>query len=187
MCPKLQEHTFMDRKTIFTFIAIYGFVGGIGVFATSDAPRQEAPAPETTSSFIVQGESLTSVTAIVRSVGGDITHELGVIRSVGAMLTAAEAASLRTHADIRRVYGNGSIEVAGKPGGGNDPNNDPQGGDGGNGIQETHYPTPITRREYSPTACMSPASMAAVSVSQCWIPGFGITMASSTIQPVMRA
>jgi hypothetical protein len=116
MCPKLQEHTFMDRKTIFTFIAIYGFVGGIGVFATSDAPRQEAPAPETTSSFIVQGESLTSVTAIVRSVGGDITHELGVIRSVGAMLTAAEAASLRTHADIRRVYGNGSIEVAGHPG-----------------------------------------------------------------------
>jgi serine protease AprX len=105
----------MNRKSVFTCAAIYSMTAGIAFFASSDTLREEAPAPEATSSFIVQGGSLESIAAIVQSVGGDITHELGVIKAVGADLTAAEVSSLRAHPEVRRLYSNESVEVAGKP------------------------------------------------------------------------
>ena len=38
--------------------------------------------------YIVQGKSTEAVEAAVRSVGGSITHELNIIRAVGALLHA---------------------------------------------------------------------------------------------------
>jgi hypothetical protein len=162
MCSTFQEYKVMISRAVLTFIAICSFAASAAFFFGVNDEINATSVVGQPASYIVQGKSADSVAAIVQSVGGDITHELGVIRAVGATLTPAQAEALRLHSDVQRLYGNGSIEVAASR-------------------------KPITRREYSPTACMSPASMAAVSVSQCWIPGFGITMASSTIQPVMRA
>jgi hypothetical protein len=156
MCSTFQEYKVMISRAVLTFIAICSFAASAAFFFGVNDEINATSVVGQPASYIVQGKSADSVAAIVQSVGGDITHELGVIRAVGATLTPAQAEALRLHSDVQRLYGNASRK-------------------------------PITRREYSPTACMSPASMAAVSVSQCWIPGFGITMASSTIQPVMRA
>jgi len=55
---------------------------------------------------IVQGADMASVMAAVRAVGGEVTHELGVINAVGARLTPGQVdrleavdTSLRLHAD----------------------------------------------------------------------------------------
>ena len=80
-----------------------------------------------TSSFIVQGSSLADAKALVVGQGGEITHELGVIRAVAADLTPAQVAQLRDADGIRRVYDNGTIETAAKPNkdSGGDPGTDP--------------------------------------------------------------
>lgn len=41
----------------------------------------------TKATYIIQGPSLIGVKSAVAAVGGEITHELGVIRAVGARLT----------------------------------------------------------------------------------------------------
>jgi serine protease AprX len=143
MCSTFQEYKVMISRAVLTFIAICSFAASAAFFFGVNDEINATSVVGQPASYIVQGKSADSVAAIVQSVGGDITHELGVIRAVGATLTPAQAEALRLHSDVQRLYGNGSIEVAGKPGGGNDPNNDPQGGDGGNGIQETHYPTRV--------------------------------------------
>ena len=42
----------------------------------------------------------------VEAVGGRVTHELGIIRAVGADLTPKQLAALRDHADVRRIFDN---------------------------------------------------------------------------------
>ena len=71
--------------------------------------------PTTVNSYIVQGTSLANVKALVIEQGGDITHELGVIRAVAADLTAGQVAELVDAEGIRRVYDNGAVETAAKP------------------------------------------------------------------------
>jgi hypothetical protein len=114
-----------------------------------------------TSSYIVQGESAQSVAALVQSAGGEVTHELGIIRSVGATLTAAEAASLRIHAGVRRVYGNEAIEV-------------------------TPSLKRITRRWSTPMRLTQWVSQVRESALLYSIPACGSTMASNMIPPALR-
>ena len=90
--------------------------------------------------YVIQGHDMTTVKAAVPDVGGEVTHELGIINAVGAQLDARQLALLKEQDSVRGVYGNGPIEVAGKPdkgSGGSDS------GGGGNGVLvlETHYPT----------------------------------------------
>ena len=61
------------------------------------------------------GPSLETATNAVQIVDGEITHELGVIDAVAAELTARQLEALRRTAGILRIYGNGTIETAGKP------------------------------------------------------------------------
>ncbi|MDH5620139.1 MAG: hypothetical protein OEZ11_16120 [Gammaproteobacteria bacterium] len=72
----------------------------------------QSPAPMTEGSYIIEGRSLEAVVTAMTVVDGEITHELGVIRAVGATLTPAQVEALRARAGIQRIYGNGSIEVA---------------------------------------------------------------------------
>lgn len=66
-------------------------------------------------SYIIQGQSLASVRTLVTDLGGEITHELGVINAVAADLNAGQVAELRSNDAIRKVYGNGTIGTAGTP------------------------------------------------------------------------
>ena len=50
---------------------------------------------ELQASYIVQGTNPTMAADAVRSVGGEITHELGVIRAVGARLTPSQTEQLK--------------------------------------------------------------------------------------------
>ena len=68
----------------------------------------EAPvAPSTesgeagTESVIVQGAAMESLVAAVHAVGGRVTHELGIIRAVGAEVTPEQLAALRKVEGLR--------------------------------------------------------------------------------------
>src|SRR6185369_1861299 len=50
--------------------------------------------------------------ALVRSVGGTITHELGVINAVGARIDPAQARLLRTRDPQIRMYADRRFELA---------------------------------------------------------------------------
>ncbi|MGB1254087.1 MAG: hypothetical protein ACPG8W_25985 [Candidatus Promineifilaceae bacterium] len=54
--------------------------------------------------YIVQGESLASVKSAVAAVGGQVTHELGLIDGVGALLTEAQQAELASQASIHSIF-----------------------------------------------------------------------------------
>lgn len=103
------------------------------VLAGSYALRESAVGPETAASYILQGTSLEAVSTLVQHAGGEITHELGVIRAVAANLTPSQVEALEHERSVRRVYGNGAIELAGKPGTGGS-------GNGGNyTVSDTHF------------------------------------------------
>ena len=72
---------------------------------------------EALTSVIVQGKDLASVRAAVESVGGEITHELGIIRSVGARVTSSQREQLGVSAAVQHVYSDlPEIRVAGSQG-----------------------------------------------------------------------
>ncbi len=74
--------------------------------AESAAPAEPAAPDETgeATPFIVQGTDLAAVTAAVKEVGATVTHELKIIRAVGARLTAAQRAALEQHPAVTRIY-----------------------------------------------------------------------------------
>lgn len=53
--------------------------------------------------YIVQGADLSSAKAAVLQAGGQVTHELGVIRAVGAQLTPQQLDALRAAAPELRI------------------------------------------------------------------------------------
>ncbi len=84
--------------------------------ACSTAPTGADLAPETaTVAVIVQGRDLSAVAEAVRQVGGEITHELGIIRAAGAELTAAQRAALEQHAAVTRIYEDRKVAVDSAP------------------------------------------------------------------------
>ncbi len=74
--------------------------------------RQPAAEDERPLSVIVQSAHSESAAAAVRAVGGEITHELGIIRAVAATLTPEQLTRLRNRPGVR-IYDNRTAEVAG--------------------------------------------------------------------------
>jgi hypothetical protein len=70
------------------------------------------PGPAQQQSMIVQGTDLASVKAAVLSVGGEITHELRIIKSVGANLTDDQLQKLRGIKGIRKLYENSGVTTS---------------------------------------------------------------------------
>ena len=98
--------------------SIAGLALGVGLLSAVVLPRLSGEPP--TASYIVQGASLAEVRSAVEALGGEITHELGVIRAVGARLTPAQHQALRRSEAVRRLYDNGRVETARKPVNGSD-------------------------------------------------------------------
>ncbi|MDH3429927.1 MAG: hypothetical protein OEQ14_07915, partial [Gammaproteobacteria bacterium] len=101
----------MRHHNRIAIIAGIVLLAGLGILRSPSALQDES-----TASFIVQGKSLDAVKSLVAIHGGELTHELGVISAVAADLTAGQVADLRSHRDVRRVYGNETVEVAAKGG-----------------------------------------------------------------------
>ena len=60
---------------------------------------------------IVQASDVETATALVRRVGGQVTHELGIINAVGATLSLLQISRLQARSGVR-VYGNRQLELA---------------------------------------------------------------------------
>lgn len=78
-------------------------LGSIALLMPGKMQRQSA---------IVQGTDLATAREAVLSVGGEITHELGIIKSVGANLSKAQMQKLRGIKGIRKVYQNSEVETS---------------------------------------------------------------------------
>ena len=70
-----------------------------------------APPAEATTSVIVQASDTATATRLVDSVGGTVTHELGIIRAAGARLTATQRDRLAGMQGVLRLYENGRVLV----------------------------------------------------------------------------
>jgi serine protease AprX len=133
----------MNKRAVVFIACTSSLVAAVAaILLISQVPNNEPSQPiATVNSYIVQGQSMEAAATAVRSLDGEITHELGVIRAVAAELTLAQVAALRAADGIRRIYDNGSVETAGKPNKDGNTN-----GSGNNTVYETHYPT-LTRAD----------------------------------------
>lgn len=66
---------------------------------------------ETAAAYIVQGKSVERVSELIAEVGGEVTHELEIIRAVGARLTDGQRDTLAEHPEITRIWRDRQAEV----------------------------------------------------------------------------
>ena len=85
----------------------------LGLALLGTAAWVQMPGPVATQAFIVQGSDLAAARAAVLAVGGQITHELGIIGAVGARLTKAQAEALHGRPQVRAVFADGELQVSG--------------------------------------------------------------------------
>jgi len=74
-------------------------------------------AQDQTRSVLVQGPDLRTVAAAVRAVGGEITHDLGIINAVGAQLTRRQLQRLEATHGSFQIHTDRAITVAGQKAG----------------------------------------------------------------------
>ena len=65
------------------------------------------------SAVILKGHDIAAVEAAVLAVGGEVTHRLSIIDSIGANLTATQIELLRDHPSINGAFADGVVETAG--------------------------------------------------------------------------
>ena len=73
----------------------------------------QAGGQDEATSVLVQGHDLETVAAAVRAVGGEITHELGIINAVGTKLTARQLRRLEASDDTLRIQPDRTAGVTG--------------------------------------------------------------------------
>ena len=95
-------------------------LGLLAALATSAAVilflwQTELPLDEAPRSVLIQADTVSAAAGAVSSVGGKITHELGIIDAVAAELTTQQVEALQRMEGVSRIYGNRQVEVAKKP------------------------------------------------------------------------
>ncbi len=108
----------MERKTLFTFIAVYSFALAVTLFFSNDDEINATTVVDQPSSYILQGNSTDAVVAAVQSVGGTVTHELGIINSVAATLTLEQRNDLLINRAILQISADAPVKTAGGVSGG---------------------------------------------------------------------
>ena len=78
---------FLVRVVMLAAAVLLLVFGPVALFATESE--------EQTASYIVKGKTLDAARAAIAAAGGTVTHELGIIKSVGADLTASQAEAVR--------------------------------------------------------------------------------------------
>ena len=73
---------------------------GTGLAILGSAALLQVPGKTELQSVIVQGSDIASVKAAVLSVGGEITHELGIIDAVSVKLSDAKLDTLRERKEL---------------------------------------------------------------------------------------
>ena len=68
-----------------------------------------APAARSMAGYIVQAGTVEAAKEAVADVGGLVTHELDIIRAVGATLSAVQVERLRSRNDVRRGFEDATI------------------------------------------------------------------------------
>lgn len=112
----------MNRRSVFSFIAVFSFVAGIGYFSSISASVEETEshaespkAASTSARYLIQAESLEIAKQAVEAIGGDVTHELGIINAVGATLSSEQLSHLnkdtRLHIEADRKAGVASSPI----------------------------------------------------------------------------
>ena len=87
----------------------------VGLVILSSVAILQIPNKTELKSLIVQGTDIASVKVAVSSVGGEITHELGIINAVSVKLNNTSLQTLRQHQDILHIYDDSPVELSGKP------------------------------------------------------------------------
>ena len=127
----------MDRRTIFAFIGIYFFAASAAFVFGGNEEINVTSVMDQPTSYILKGESTEQVAEAVLAAGGEVTHELGIIRSVAANLTESQVDELRIARGILRIYGNDAVKASGKPV--KDSNGGGEEADSGDGIAGSAY------------------------------------------------
>ncbi len=98
-------------KSVWTATAVLAVAGAValGAFATL---RHDRPRDARSMSVIVQAREMAAAVAAVRQAGGEMTHELPIINSVGARLTPGQVRAIRRSGNAR-VYADRTVRTAG--------------------------------------------------------------------------
>ncbi|MGD8978222.1 MAG: S8 family peptidase, partial [Gammaproteobacteria bacterium] len=93
------------------------FVGGVAALMVASSVSVPLGVSETegpASSYIVQADSLSDARAAVLAADGEITHELSIIRAVGARISQRQLARLRAAPGLR-IHADAELKTAGGP------------------------------------------------------------------------
>ena len=93
------------------YVRLTMLVAAILLLIFGPASLFAAESEESRASYIVKSSSSERAAELVVEAGGQVTHELKIIRSVGAKLTAAEREELAEHPEISRVWEDREAEV----------------------------------------------------------------------------
>ena len=92
-------------------IALTALLMLCALFGAADMPAGGAAQTADSVPFIVQGSSADQARTAVLALGGEITHELGIINAVGANLTISQRAALLAHAGLQ-LYADSTVDTA---------------------------------------------------------------------------
>ncbi|MDA1092544.1 MAG: hypothetical protein O3A25_04640 [Acidobacteria bacterium] len=105
-----------DRKIRWRALVTLSVAG----FLWSLAPELPSRTPQAAADdrFIVQGSNTATVAEAVAAAGGEVTHELTIIKAVGARLTPAQRRRLEKRSELR-IRPDRTTSVSGMPAGDN--------------------------------------------------------------------
>jgi hypothetical protein len=94
--PRSASRPYLVYLAILVTAALLLVFGPGALFATESEESSEA--------YIVKGTSSERMAELVVEVGGKVTHELKIIRAVGARLTDDQRNTLAEHPDVSRIW-----------------------------------------------------------------------------------
>jgi len=92
------------RQAIAASLLFGTFAGGALLLLGAEQPEMH--------SVIVRGANFATVKTAVEAVGGQITHELRIINSVGANLSAEQLKALHGQVGVQQVYENHGVSTS---------------------------------------------------------------------------
>src|SRR6266545_1337165 len=98
-------------KSLWTMAAVLVVAGVVALGAFEVLHHDRSPDPRSMS-VIVQAREMAAAVALVRQAGGEVTHELAIINSVGARLTPGQVRSVRLSGNAR-IFADRKVRTAG--------------------------------------------------------------------------